>query len=70
VPSRAVFRSGAEWAAFKIENGIAHKTSVQLGHRGAFEFEVLSGLAPGDTVITHPSAEIKDGARVKPITPA
>jgi len=70
VPSSAVFRSGDEWSAFKIENGIAHKTSVQLGHRGAVEFEVLSGLAPGDTVITHPSAEIKDSARVKPITPA
>jgi HlyD family secretion protein len=70
VPSSAVFRSGTAWAVFTIKSERAQKTSVQLGHRGAFEVEVLQGLTTGDTVITHPSADIKEGARVKALSPA
>ncbi len=69
-PSSAVFRSKTDWAVFKLEGGKARKTIVQLGHRGAFEIEVLQGLAAGDLVITHPSADIKDGVRVKTSPPA
>jgi HlyD family secretion protein len=70
VPSSAVFRSGTSWAVFRIEKGLARKTLVQLGHRGTFEIEVIQGFAAGDTVITHPSADIKDGVRVKALPPA
>jgi HlyD family secretion protein len=65
VPSSAVFRSGEEWAAFVVAGGVARRTAVRLGHRGAFEIEVLQGLKAGDAVIVHPSGEIKDGARVR-----
>jgi HlyD family secretion protein len=70
VPSSAVFRSGSSWAVFTVKDSLAQKTSVQLGHRGAFEIEVLQGLEAGDTVITHPSADIKEGVRVKASLPA
>lgn len=65
IPSSAAFRSGTDWAVFKLEKGVARKAVVQLGHRGAFEIEVLEGLRAGDTVITHPSADIKEGVRVR-----
>jgi HlyD family secretion protein len=65
VPSSAVFRSGTSWAVFKIEKGLAQNTLVQLGHRGTFEIEVVHGLAAGDTVITHPNTDIKEGVRVR-----
>jgi HlyD family secretion protein len=70
VPSSAVFRSQTDWAVFKLDNGRVRKTMVQLGHRGAFEIEVLQGLGGGDIVITHPSSDIKDGARVRASLPA
>jgi HlyD family secretion protein len=70
VPSSAVFRSQADWAVFKLEKGKARKASVQLGHRGTFEIEVLQGLAAGDIVITHPGADIKDGVRAKASPPS
>ncbi len=70
VPSSAAFRSGAAWAVFKLENGRARKTLVELGHRGTFEIEVLHGLAADDIVIAHPSADIKDGTRVRALPPA
>ncbi|MBZ5521526.1 MAG: HlyD family efflux transporter periplasmic adaptor subunit [Acidobacteriia bacterium] len=65
VPSSAVFRSGEDWAAFTVVNGVARRTVVKLGHRGAFEIEVLQGLNAGDSVIVHPSSEIKDSVRVQ-----
>ena len=64
VPSGSLFRSGQEWAVFKVGNGRAQQTSLQVGHRGAFETEVLGGLKTGDILIVHPSNEIKDGVRV------
>jgi HlyD family secretion protein len=65
VPSSAVFRSGEDWAVFTVGNGRAHKTTVRLGHRGEIDWEVLEGLHPGDDVIVYPSADVKDGARVR-----
>lgn len=65
VPSSAVFRSGEDWAVFIVRNGVAHKTMIRIGHRGEMEWEVLDGLHPGDQVIVHPSAEVKDGVRTK-----
>jgi HlyD family secretion protein len=70
VPSSAVFRSQANWAVFKLDHGKVRKTMVQLGHRGAFEIEVLQGLVAGDIVVTHPSVDIKDGLRVTALPPA
>ena len=65
VPSSAVFRSSADWAVFTLKNGRARKTIVQIGHRGDVHWEAKSGLQLGDHVITHPSADVDDGARVQ-----
>jgi HlyD family secretion protein len=63
-PQGAVFRHGAGWAAFRVEGGIARLTPITLGHRGESDVEVLSGLAPGVTVIVHPGDRVRDGVRV------
>ena len=65
VPSSAVFRSAGQWAVFVVKGGRARKTVVQIGHRGETEWEVVSGLAAGERVIVHPSAEVDEGVRVK-----
>lgn len=65
VPSSAVFRSAGQWAVFVVKGGRARKAMVQIGHRGETEWEVVSGLAAGERVIVHPSAEVDDGVRVK-----
>jgi HlyD family secretion protein len=65
VPSSAVFRVGEDWAVFTVRKTSAHRTIVHLGHRGESDWEVLDGLQPGDTVIVHPSIDVKDGARVR-----
>jgi HlyD family secretion protein len=64
VPSSALSRVGQEWIVFRVQNGRARRTVLQLGHRGASETEVLEGMKAGDIVIIHPSTEIDDGVRV------
>ncbi len=67
VPSSAVFRSLGDWAVFVLRDGRARKAIVQIGHRGEVNWEVLSGLQPGDHVIAHPGLDVDDGVRVQEI---
>jgi HlyD family secretion protein len=64
VPVLAVFRHGGGSATFKLEEGTVQLTPITLGHRGALEVEVQSGLAPGDVVVLHPGDRVKDGVKV------
>jgi HlyD family secretion protein len=64
VPVGALFRSGEEWAVFRVEDGRASLAPIEIGHRNADWAELRSGLEPGDTVILHPSDLIAEGARV------
>jgi len=65
VPASALFRQGASYAVFVIQDGRAKLRAVEVGHRGSFEVEVLKGLSDGDRVVIHPPNELTDGKRVK-----
>jgi HlyD family secretion protein len=64
VPLGALFRKGDEWAVFTAQDGRAHTTAVQIGHRNARVAEVLAGLSNGDQIVLHPSDRIADGVRI------
>jgi HlyD family secretion protein len=66
VPASAIFHGEKGWEAFVVESGRARRRPVTIGHRGAFDVEVVSGLAPGEVVIRQPSDRIEDGVRVRP----
>jgi HlyD family secretion protein len=65
IPTSAVFRRGAEWAVFLLNNGKATDTRVKLGRRTAARTEIIEGLGEGDTVIVHPSDRVSDGTEVE-----
>jgi HlyD family secretion protein len=65
VPLAALYRVGDAWSVFRVADGKAAQTSVKLGRRNARFAEVLDGLSTGDTVILHPSDQIRDGVRVE-----
>ncbi len=65
IPIGALFRQGEGWAAFVVADGRAHVRTVEVGHRGALETEVLNGLTEGDVVIVHPPDTLSDNARVE-----
>lgn len=65
VPGSSLFRSGPEWHVFVIEDGKARARRLEIGQRNQDEAQVLTGLAPGTTLVRFPSNDLKDGSRVK-----
>ena len=39
-----------------------------INHRNALYVEIISGLQMGETIVLHPSNDIKDGVSIKPRT--
>lgn len=66
VPLTALFRHGDDWAVFIVEEGRARLRPVTTGHEAAFEAEIITGIAEGDTVIRYPNNHVEDGTRVRP----
>lgn len=64
VPVAALFREGDDWAVFAVRDGQAHVTTVKIGERNNRMAQVVSGLAPGDRVVLHPSDRIREGVAV------
>jgi len=64
VPASALFRQGDGWAVFVVSEQRALTRRVQVGHRGALDVEILDGLTPDESVIIHPGASVRQGARV------
>lgn len=67
VPAAALLRQSERWYVFIAEADRAHLREVRPGHRGAQQVEVRAGLKPGDRVVIFPSAELRDGVRVRPV---
>ncbi len=64
VPTSALFRDGQNWSVFVMNQGQARMRRVEIGHRTAFDVEVIQGLSEGTEVIIHPNNQIADGARI------
>lgn len=65
VPASAIFRLDSNWAVFKVVNGRAKETVIQVDRNNGTQAQVLSGLNEDDTVILYPGNQIVDGIRVK-----
>jgi len=68
VPASALFRVGEDWNVFVLSAGIAQSRRVEINHRNALYVEIISGLQMGETIVLHPSNDIKDGVSIKPRT--
>ena len=64
VPLGALFRKGSDWTVFRVVDGKAVTTTVELGHRNNEFAEVTEGLAVGDSVVLHPSDRVSEGVGV------
>jgi HlyD family secretion protein len=69
IPTSALFRQSDGWAVFAIEDGKAVVEPVQVGHRGPLRSEIVGGLAPGESVVSHPPPTLKAGAKVRASLP-
>lgn len=64
VPVAALFRVGNSWAVYRVTDGVAYMTPIDIGHENGIQAEVLSGISEGDTVVLFPGEELTTGARV------
>jgi HlyD family secretion protein len=64
VPASALFREDGEWVVFRVEDGEARLTNVQVTRNNGVDASVAAGLQPGDQVVLYPSSNLEDGMRV------
>jgi len=65
VDDSAVFRHGNGWAVYRVDDGRAVLTPIEIGARNGLEVEVVEGLEAGMVVIVHPGDQVEDGRRVR-----
>lgn len=67
LPESALVRAGDKTYAWKIKGNTLTRADLGVGMRDprTGNFEVKSGVASGDTVLRHPSSNLKDGQKVE-----
>jgi multidrug efflux pump subunit AcrA (membrane-fusion protein) len=65
IPRTALVAMKSGWRVYRVRGGRVEPVTVQVGHRGASEAEIVSGLAAGDTVVALPSTAIRRGVWVR-----
>lgn len=66
LPMGALFRDGAEWATFVVDDsGVAQLKHIQVGHINDIEAEILDGIDKDAKVILHPSDLVANGVPVR-----
>ena len=68
IPATAVLTEGGRSYAWVVRDGTLARSPIELGLEQDNEFEVLSGLSGGETVVQRPSAELVDGMRVRTVS--
>ncbi|MDJ0826377.1 MAG: HlyD family efflux transporter periplasmic adaptor subunit [Rhodobacter sp.] len=65
IPLSAPFRDDGDWFVFRVTGeGLAERVGVELGRRNGRVAQVLTGIAEGDRVVTHPSDRVADGVEI------
>jgi RND family efflux transporter MFP subunit len=62
----AVIRNGGLPVVYKVVDGVAVMTAVQLGSAAGERLQVLSGLSEGDIVVTRGNERLQPGQKVAP----
>ena len=65
IPAVAVVTEGGRSFAWVVRDGALIRSAIELGLEQDNDFEVLSGLSGGETVVRQPSAELAEGMRVR-----
>ncbi len=69
IPAEAVISGLDQKNVFVIENGLAVRRAVETGSRTATEVHIVSGLNPGDQVITSGLQQMRANQPVEPLPP-
>lgn len=65
LPEQSIVPAGDEFFVFRVIDGRAVRTKVEIGQRTEGLVEIVNGLKPSETVVTAGQIKIRDGAAVK-----
>lgn len=66
VPEQAVFMQGEDQLMFRVVDGRASRTKVEVGQRREGKVEIVQGLNAGDTIVLAGWQRLREGAAVRP----
>jgi membrane fusion protein (multidrug efflux system) len=66
VPEQSVFMQGEDQLVYRVVEGRAQRTKVEIGQRRDGKAEIVQGIAAGDTVVLAGWQRLRDGAAVRP----
>jgi membrane fusion protein (multidrug efflux system) len=69
VPEQAIWPQGQDNFVFRVVDGKAALTKIQIGNRQPGRVEIIQGLEASDTVVTEGQIKLRDGAPVTVMTP-
>ena len=64
LPEQALVPQGEDQYVFRVVDGKAVRTKVEVGQRRDSRVEILKGVAPGDTIVIAGQLKIRDGTPV------
>ncbi len=64
VPEQAIWPQGQDNFVFRVVDGKAALTKIQIGNRQPGRVEIIQGLSANDTVVTEGQIKLRDGAPV------
>lgn len=67
IPEQALVPIGDQRFVYRVIDGKAVQTPVQIGQRRDGKVEISTGLAPGDTLVVAGQAKLRDGMPVAPL---
>lgn len=67
VPVTAVGSAEGETTVMQVRDGVVDRVKITTGIRDSGWVEVLTGLAPGDIIVTKAGAFVRPGDRINPI---
>lgn len=65
VPEQAILPEGRSNYVFRVHGDRVERVEVELGRRRVGEVEVVSGLAPGDTIVTAGIQRLRSGSPIR-----
>src|SRR5699024_10637635 len=65
VPSVALIPDDGEYKVMVYQNGTVHESFVETGIRLSDRIQIMSGIAPGDTVLVNGLMQVSEGSEVE-----
>ncbi|MEO8741179.1 MAG: efflux RND transporter periplasmic adaptor subunit [Casimicrobiaceae bacterium] len=65
VPEQAIVPQGDEWYVYRVVDGRAQRTKVEIGQRRDGKTEIIKGLQDNDVVVTAGQLKLREGVAVQ-----